>query len=701
MLVLAERPGGERLVRPVDEFEHRGASHDEDRPGGGGQLCRQEGQTDPRWRQLPVGQDEYPAQYRLAGCPFVEQTLAEPIVVERFPDDDRVVLCSITVLGLDELSDKWPVEQRHVETDQIVVQQHLDDGEARAVDLLRGHVDAEQASGVFGLIVEHDLARPTRQLHSTQLAPWHGRSLGPVLQCSRSPSPRIHVVTPARAAPGEPDGQLLRLRSASGRIALAATVLASSAALLDSTVANVALPRIGEEFGGDLGTLQWVITGYLLTLASFILLGGALGDRYGQRRIFRLGAVWFALASLGCALAPSLPLLVAARVVQGVGAALLTPTALALTQSSFVREERGAAVGAWSGLGGVAAAIGPLFGGWMVDGPGWRWAFLLNLPLIAGALLATRSIPETVDETLIGDADGHGTARSFDLVGAVLGAVALGTATWALTQGPERGWSDSLVLGGTVLALVLGAGFVLRQRTAPNPLVPHGLFGSRTFTVLNIATFALYATLSGQFFLLAYQLQVSAGWSALEAGSALLPSTLLMLMLSERSGALAARVGPRAQLIVGPLLIATAQVLLSSVDERTRWATDVLPGALLFGFGLVAFVAPLTASVMASVEPSHVGTASGVNNAIARTAGLTAIAVIPVVSGLSTASGPAETTAAFRVGMLITAGLAAVAAVIAAVGLPRHVATRDSSRKFYCAVDGAPAQVCEETRESG
>lgn len=502
------------------------------------------------------------------------------------------------------------------------------------------------------------------------------------------------MASPTSSEPGDAAGPLLRLHSSSGRIALTATVLASSAALLDSTIANVALPRIGQEFGRDLGGLQWVITGYLLTLASFILLGGALGDRYGRRRIFRLGAMWFALASLGCAVAPSLPLLVAARMVQGIGAALLTPTALALTQSSFVDEDRGGAVGAWSGLGGVAAAIGPLLGGWLVDGPGWRWAFLLNLPLIAGALLATRSIPETADP---------GTGRSsFDLVGAVLAAITLGTATWALTQGPERGWTNSVVLGGAVLALLLGAAFVLRERAAASPLVPRGLFASRTFTVLNIATFALYATLSGQFFLLAYQLQVSAGWSALAAGSALLPSTVLMLVLSERSGALAARIGPRVQLIVGPLLIAAAQILLASVDETTSWASDVLPGAILFGFGLVAFVAPLTAAVMASVDQAHVGTASGVNNAIARTAGLTAVAVIPVVSGLTTAAGPAETTAAFHTGMWITAGLAVVAAAIAAVGLPRHVATRDSARKYYCAVDGAPAQVCEDqTATSG
>jgi EmrB/QacA subfamily drug resistance transporter len=489
-----------------------------------------------------------------------------------------------------------------------------------------------------------------------------------------------------------PAGGLLRLHSGAGRVALTATVLASSVALLDSTVANVALPHIGEDLGGDLAGLQWVVTGYLLTLASFILLGGALGDRYGRRRVFRIGAWWFGLASLACALAPSLTLLVAARLLQGVGAALLTPTSLALTQSSYVEDDRAAAVGAWSGLGGIAGAIGPLVGGWLVDGPGWRWAFLVNLPLVAGALVATRAVPAAAD----GDAHEAGARTHFDVLGALLAAASLGTATWALTQGPERGWSDPAIIVAAVTAVAAGVAFVVRQRVTAFPLVPHGLFASRTFTVLNVSTFALYATLSAQFFLLAYQLQVGAGWSALAAGSALLPSTLLMLVLSERSGALAARIGPRPQLVIGPLLIAAAQLLLARLDESANWFTDVLPGAVLFGVGLVTFVAPLTAAVMGSVDPSHVGTASGVNNAVARTAGLVAVAVVPVVSGLTTAVGPDEVTQAYRIGMWITAGSALVAALVSAVGLPRRTRQREGSRPYFCAVDGAPLQAGDE-----
>ena len=484
---------------------------------------------------------------------------------------------------------------------------------------------------------------------------------------------------------------LLRLHSGAGRVALTATVLASSVALLDSTVANVALPHIGEDLGGDLAGLQWVVTGYLLTLASFILLGGALGDRYGRRRVFRIGAWWFGLASLACAVAPSLTLLVVARMLQGAGAALLTPTSLALTQSSYVEDDRAAAVGAWSGLGGIAGAIGPLVGGWLVDGPGWRWAFLINLPLVAGALVATRAVPAAAD----GDV-GAGAGAHFDVLGALLAAASLGAATWALTQGAERGWSDPPIVAAAVAAVAAGVAFVVRQRVAAHPLVPHGLFASRTFTVLNLSTFALYATLSAQFFLLAYQLQVGAGWSALAAGSALLPSTLLMLVLSERSGALAARIGPRPQLVIGPLLIAAAQMLLAQLDETANWFTDVLPGALLFGIGLVTFVAPLTAAVMGSVDPSHVGTASGVNNAVARTAGLVAVAVVPVVSGLTTAVGPEQVTEAYRIGMWITAGSALVAALVSAIGLPRRTRQRAGSRPYFCAVDGAPLQAGDE-----
>ncbi|MCB1002910.1 MAG: MFS transporter [Acidimicrobiales bacterium] len=480
----------------------------------------------------------------------------------------------------------------------------------------------------------------------------------------------------------EPTGDLLVLGSARGRIALAASVAASASSMLDGTVVNVALPALGDELGADVVGLQWVITGYLLTLASFILLGGALGDHLGRRRVFVVGAVWFGLASLLCGVAPTLPVLLVARILQGVGAALLTPTSLALLQAGFRSGDRAAAVGAWSGLGGLAGAVGPFVGGWLVDGPGWRWAFLVNLPLLAVAVVASRVFPESRDP----DADPR-----FDVMGSALAVLALAPLTWALTQGPERGWTDPLVLAAAVVAVLAAAGFVVRQRRAPAPLVPRVVFARREFTVLNVVTFLLYGALGVEFFLVVVQLQVSAGWTALSAGTALLPATVLMLVGSARSGRLAARIGPRPQLVAGPLLVAAGLVLLARIDADARWLTDVAPGAVLFGLGLVTFVAPLTASVMGSVDEALVSTASGVNNAVARTGGLLAVAVVPGVAGLAVTAGPAEVTAAYVTAMHLTAGLAVAAAVVSAVGL-RRTRVAASSREQVCPVDGAPLQ---------
>ena len=476
----------------------------------------------------------------------------------------------------------------------------------------------------------------------------------------------------------------LVLRSASGRIALVATVGASGMAALDATVVNVALPHIGADFHASVSELQWVLTGYLLALASLILLGGALGDRYGRRKVFVVGTVWFAAASLLCGAAPNIDVLVAARVLQGIGAALLTPGSLAILQASFRENDRAAAVGAWSGLGGVAGAIGPFVGGWLVDGPGWRWAFLINVPVAALVVLCARvAVPESRDP--------H-AARGLDLVGAALAVVSLGAATWSLTEAGPRGWTNPAVVGaGAVAAIGIGA-FVRRMRHTNDPLVPPALFRSREFTVTNLATVLLYSALGVTFFLVVYQLQVAAGWSALRAGTALMPATLLMLAFSSRSGALAQRIGPRLQLTVGPLLAAGGLLLLARVGSDASWALHVLPGAVVFGLGLVTFVAPLTATVMGSVDPDHVSVASGVNNAIARTASLAALAVIPVVSGLTAATGAAEVTHAYRVSLVIAAGIALAAAPLCFFGLAPKVRTRRSARRVYCAVDGPPIQ---------
>jgi EmrB/QacA subfamily drug resistance transporter len=476
----------------------------------------------------------------------------------------------------------------------------------------------------------------------------------------------------------------LVLGSARGRMALVATVAASAMASLDATVVNVALPHIGKDLGATVSQLQWVLTGYLVSLASLILLGGALGDRFGRRKVFLIGVVWFALASVLCGAAPNIGMLIAARVLEGVGGALLTPGSLAILQASFRQSDRAPAVGAWSGLGGVAGAIGPFLGGWLVDGPGWRWAFFINVPVGAvAALLTLRAVPESRDP--------HASGR-LDYAGAALAVVGLAASTWALTEGGPRGWTDPAVLAAAVLAVVAIAAFVWRILHAHHPLVPPSLFRNRTFTVVNLATVLLYGALGVAFFLVAYELQVGSGWSALRAGTALLPVTVIMLLGSRASGALAQRIGPRPQLTVGPLLAGAGLLLLTRVGPHATWVTDVLPGAVVFGLGLVTFVAPLTATVMAAADPEHVSVASGVNNAVARAASLAALAVVPAASGLSTAMGAAEVTTAYRIGLVITAALAAAAAPVAAFGLSPRVRAARSARQVTCAVDGTPLQ---------
>jgi EmrB/QacA subfamily drug resistance transporter len=476
----------------------------------------------------------------------------------------------------------------------------------------------------------------------------------------------------------------LVLHSAKGRVALVATVAASGMAMLDATVVNVALPHIGDDFHASVSSLQWVLTGYLLALASLILLGGALGDRFGRRKVFVVGTVWFAAASLLCGAAPNIDVLVVARVLQGVGAALLTPGSLAILQVSFRERDRAAAVGAWSGLGGVAGAIGPFLGGWLVDGPGWRWAFLINLPVAAVVIAcAHAAVPETRDP--------H-AARGLDLVGAGLAVVSLGAATWALTEAGPRGWTDTAVLGAGVIAMAGIAAFVWRMLHTHDPLVPPALFRSREFTVTNLATVLMYAALGVSFFLVAYELQVAVGWSALRAGTSLLPATVLMFAFSAASGSLAQRIGPRLQLTVGPLVVGAGLLLLTRIGPDASWVTAVLPGAMVFGVGLVMFVAPLTATVMGSVDPDHASVASGVNNAIARTASLAALAVVPVISGLSVATGAAQVTHAFRVSLVIAALVAAAAAPLSFIGLRAHTVGRRTARRVHCAVDGAPLQ---------
>ncbi|MFI2634248.1 MFS transporter [Streptomyces collinus] len=454
----------------------------------------------------------------------------------------------------------------------------------------------------------------------------------------------------------------VRLASPQGKWILLTTVLGSSMAMLDSTVVNVALPRIGRDLDANLSALQWTVNAYMVTLAGLILLGGALGDRFGRRKVFVIGVVWFAVASLLCGIAPNAGVLIAARALQGVGGALLTPGSLALIQASFHPDDRGRAVGLWSGFGGIGAAVGPFVGGWLVDGPGWRWVFLLNVPVALVCVpVALRHVPES------GDQQAHGR---FDVLGAVLGALALALVTYALI---EAGGGGAVVAVSAVAGLAAGVAFVLVERRRPDPMMPPDIFASRQFTAVNLITLCVYAALGGFFFLAALQLQVVVGYSALAAGTALLPTTVLMLLLSARSGELADRIGPRIPLTVGPLLCAAGMLLMLRVGPGASYAADVLPALVVLGLGLVTLVAPLTATVLGSVSVVRAGLASGINNAAARAAGLLAVAALPLLAGMGEEAyrEPAAFDTAFDKAMGWCAGALVVGAVIAFAAVRR------------------------------
>ena len=436
-----------------------------------------------------------------------------------------------------------------------------------------------------------------------------------------------------------------------------AAVLGSSVALLDGTVVNVALPHIGRDLASELDGLQWIVNGYTLMLASVVLLGGALGDRFGRRRIFLVGVIWFGLASLLCGLATNIVMLIAARVLQGIGAGLLTPGSLAILQASLRKEDRAKAIGAWSGLGGVAAAAGPFLGGWLVDAIGWQWVFFINVPVIAACVIAAMTwVPESRDTT---------TGGRFDLAGSALAAVFLGGLTFALVQ------DGTSVPVAAVIAVAAGAAFWFVERRASAPVVPGSLFTDRQFSSINTVTFFVYAALGGVMFFLVMQLQVVSGYSALEAGITMLPFTLLMLAFSAKAGELGDRIGPRWPLTVGSLLSSAGVFLLAGIGPDAPYLTAVLPGVLLLSIGMTVVVAPLTAGVLAAVDVAHAGVASGINNAVARAAGLIAVAALPLISGLrgGAYNDPAVFAAGYRVAIVACAALYLAGAVIAVVAV--------------------------------
>ena len=480
----------------------------------------------------------------------------------------------------------------------------------------------------------------------------------------------------------------LALSSARGRWVVVATVLGSGMAMLDSTVVGIALPSINRAFHGGLGSLQWVVTGYTLTLAAFLLLGGALGDRYGRRRIFAVGVVWFALASACCGLAPGVAWLIGARVVQGVGGALLAPASLAIIQASFRPEDRARAIGAWSGLGGVAAAAGPLVGGYLLAVASWRWVFFINLPVAALVLAVTfRHVPESRDPNSTGGVDVPGVA---------LGAAFLAGLTYGLIEAPTRGWSSPAVVAALALAAVTAPAFLVVEHRRARPMLPLELFRSRQFSGANAVTFAVYGALGGALFLLPIELQVVAHYSPLDSGLALLPLTLVMLVFSARSGQLSARIGPRLQMTLGPFVVGAGLVLLTRATEPGSYLTQVLPAVLVFAVGLAIVVAPLTATAMGAAPVEHSGIASAVNNVVARAAGLLAVALLPLLSGLTGAGALGATALAtgFRTAMLISGAVSAAGGVIAALTIrnPAHTPkpVREYCHTWHCAVGNPP-----------
>jgi EmrB/QacA subfamily drug resistance transporter len=438
---------------------------------------------------------------------------------------------------------------------------------------------------------------------------------------------------------------------------------------IDSSVVNVALPTLQEDLNASAAATQWVVEAYALLLAALILVGGALGDRLGRRRVYLVGVGGFALGSALCAFAQSPVQLAAFRVLQGVAAALLTPGALALIQGSFRREDRPAAIGTWAGVSGVAVAIGPFLGGFLVEHAGWRWIFAINLPLCALVILMGLRMPESKDETRV-ISDANRRTGHFDVPGALVGVVALGATTYLLTA--WRGLSGAAVATGSVVAVAAWVAFVVLERR-PGAMVPLSLFRSRVFSAANLMTLLVYGALGAVLFFLVLQLQVTVGYDAIEAGAATLPIPVVMLFLSSRSSVLAARTGPRLPMTVGPLICAVGAFLLSRVAAGASYWVDVLPGITMFALGLAALVSPLTVAVLAAAPDRNAGIASGVNNAVARAGTLLAVAALPAIVGLAGAEyrDPAALTAGFRSALLLASGMLALGGTISWFGLDR------------------------------
>jgi EmrB/QacA subfamily drug resistance transporter len=473
-----------------------------------------------------------------------------------------------------------------------------------------------------------------------------------------------------------------RLSLQDKRLTLAAATLGSFVALLDSTVVSIALPAIRGDLGGGLESQQWIVNAYLLMLGSLILIGGSLGDVFGARRLFVLGAAGFGVVSVGCALAPSVGALIAARALQGMFGALLTPASLALIVAAFPQDERGRAIGTWTAYSGIAAVVGPLVGGWLVDALSWRWIFAINLPFILVALTIATRMPVAAASR---------SRRRPDWLGAGLCAIGLAGPTFGLVREPSLGWAHPLVAGPIVSGVAVFVLFLFwERRGAGDPMLPLGLFRRPNFTWGNVETVLIYGGLGLLFFVLVVFLQQTAGYTALEAGAATIPTTVVLFLLAKRFGALADVHGPRLFMAAGPLVSASGVIyLLAMVDEAPAFLRDVLPGTTIFALGLAIVVAPLTAAILADADDRTAGIASGVNNAMARIGGLLATAAVGTVAGGALDLG------GFRMALAVVAGLLALGGAIGIRGIRNPRRDVAASRCAGGPLAGAPAALAD------